>query len=69
MGGQMTLGMGARKAFVFHNGRGSQAGIFAEFKSDNALGYVRTRICAGNQIYRSTCSRCSSPTTSAASYG
>jgi hypothetical protein len=29
----------------------SQEGIFAELKSDNALGYVPTRTWVGNQIY------------------
>ncbi|MCA1853507.1 MAG: IS1380 family transposase [Beggiatoa sp.] len=43
--------LGARKTLVFHNGRGSQEGIFAELKSDNALGYVPTRTWVGNQIY------------------
>jgi hypothetical protein len=43
--------LGARKALAFHNGRGSQEGIFAELKSDNALGYVPTRTWVGNQIY------------------
>ncbi|MGH8564133.1 MAG: hypothetical protein ACREXW_08595 [Gammaproteobacteria bacterium] len=43
--------VGARKALVFHNGRGSQEGIFAELKSDNALAYVPTRTWVGNQIY------------------
>ncbi len=43
--------LGARKVLVFHNGRGSQEGIFAELKSDNALGYVPTRTWVGNQIY------------------
>jgi hypothetical protein len=43
--------VGARKALVFHNGRGSQEGIFAELKSDNALGYIPTRTWIGNQIY------------------
>jgi hypothetical protein len=41
----------ARKVLVFHNGRGSQEGILAELKSDNALGYVPTRSWVGNQIY------------------
>lgn len=35
----------------FHNGRGSQEGIFGELKSDNALAYVPTRTWAGNQTY------------------
>ena len=43
--------LGARKTLVFHNGRGGQEGIFAELKSDNALGYVPTRTWVGNQIY------------------
>ncbi|MGH8589400.1 MAG: IS1380 family transposase, partial [Gammaproteobacteria bacterium] len=43
--------LGARKALVFHNGRGSQEGIFAELKSDNALAYIPTRTWVGNQIY------------------
>ena len=43
--------LGARKALLFHNGRGSQEGIFAELKSDNALGYIPTRTWIGNQIY------------------
>lgn len=43
--------LGARKALLFHNGRGSQEGIFAELKSDNALAYVPTRNWIGNQIY------------------
>jgi hypothetical protein len=43
--------LGARKVLVFHNGRGSQEGIFAELKSDNALGYIPTRTWIGNQIY------------------
>jgi hypothetical protein len=43
--------LGARKVLVFHNGRGSQEGIFAELKSDNALGYIPTRSWVGNQIY------------------
>jgi len=35
----------------FHNGRGSQEGIFGELKSENALAYVPTRTWTGNQIY------------------
>lgn len=35
----------------FHNGRGSQEGIFGELKSENALAYVPTRSWAGNQTY------------------
>jgi hypothetical protein len=36
---------------AFHNGRGSQEGIFAELKSDNALAYVATNTWLGNQVY------------------
>ena len=41
----------AAKVVAFHNGRGSQEGIFAELKSQNALGYVPTRTWRGNQVY------------------
>ncbi|MBL3600661.1 MAG: transposase, partial [gamma proteobacterium endosymbiont of Lamellibrachia anaximandri] len=41
----------AGKVVAFHNGRGSQEGIFAELKSHNALGYVPTRTWRGNQVY------------------
>jgi len=35
----------------FHNGRGSQEGIFAELKTNCHMGYVPVRKCNGNQIY------------------
>ena len=35
----------------FHNSRKSQAGIFGELKSENALAYVPTRTWTGNQTY------------------
>ncbi len=41
----------AAKVVAFHNGRGSQEGIFAELKSQNALSYVPTRTWRGNQVY------------------
>ena len=41
----------ASKLLAFHNGRGSQEGLFAELKSDNQLDYVPTRTWVGNQIY------------------
>ena len=41
----------AAKVVAFHNGRGSQEGIFAELKSHNALSYVPTRTWRGNQVY------------------
>ena len=43
--------LSARKVLAFHNGRGSQEGLFAELKSDNGLDYVPTRTWVGNQIY------------------
>ena len=43
--------LGARKVLAFHNGRGSQEGIFAELKSANQLDYVPARTWVGNQIY------------------
>jgi len=43
--------LGARKVLAFHNGRGSQEGLFAELKTDNQLDYVPTRTWGGNQIY------------------
>lgn len=43
--------LSAAKAVAFHNGRGSQEGVFAELKSQNQLGYVPTRTWHGNQVY------------------
>ena len=43
--------LSARKVLMFHQGRGSQEGIFGELKSDNQLDYVPTRTWVGNQIY------------------
>ena len=43
--------LSARKVLAFHNGRGSQEGLFAELKSDNQLAYVPTHTWVGNQIY------------------
>lgn len=40
-----------RKVVVFHEGRGSQEGIFGELKSDCQMGYVPVRKCLGNQLY------------------
>jgi hypothetical protein len=36
---------------AFHNGRGSQEGIFAELKSQAQMDYIPTRRQAGNQVY------------------
>ncbi len=43
--------LAANKVVAFHNGRGSQEGLFAELKSDNQLAYVPSRKWVGNQIY------------------
>ena len=36
---------------AFHNGRGSQEGIFAELKSQAQMDYIPTRRQAGNRVY------------------
>ena len=41
----------AREVIRFHNGRGSQEGIFAELKSQGQLDYVPTQHLAGNQVF------------------
>lgn len=41
----------AAKTVAFHNGRGSQEGLFAELKSQNQMAYVPTRTWNGNQVY------------------
>ena len=41
------------KAVVLHEGRGSQEGIFAELKSENALAYVPTKTWLGNRAFMS----------------
>ena len=41
----------ASRLVAYHNGRGSQEGIFAELKSHNQLDYVPTRYWNGNKIY------------------
>lgn len=40
-----------QKVVVFHEGRGSQEGIFGELKTDCQMGYVPVRTCLGNQMY------------------
>jgi hypothetical protein len=40
-----------RPLVEFHNGRGSQEGIFGELKSHCQMGYVPVRKCLGNQLY------------------
>jgi hypothetical protein len=41
----------AERVVAFHEGRGSQEGIFGELKSDCQMGYVPVRKCLGNQLY------------------
>lgn len=43
--------LSAAKAVAFHNGRGSQEGIFGELKSQNQMDYVPTHTWCGNQVY------------------
>ena len=43
--------LGAEKLVAYHNGRGSQEGLFAELKLQNALAYVPTRTWTGNKVY------------------
>lgn len=43
--------LSAARAVAFHNGRGSQEGIFGELKSQNQMDYVPTRTWCGNQVY------------------
>jgi len=41
----------AKSVVLFHNGRGSQEGIFADAKNDAGLNVIPTRGLAGNQIF------------------
>ena len=43
--------LSAKHAVAFHDGRGSQEGIFAELKSHCQMDYVPTRRLVGNQLY------------------
>jgi hypothetical protein len=40
-----------QKILAFHEGRGSQEGIFGELKTHCQMGYVPVRKCLGNQTY------------------
>ena len=40
-----------RKVVLFHEGRGSQEGIFAELKTHCQMGYVPVKTRIGNQLY------------------
>lgn len=42
---------GAGAVLAFHNGRGSQEGIFAELKSQANMDYIPTRRRIGNQVF------------------
>lgn len=39
------------RVVAFHNGRGSQEGMFAELKTQTQMDYVPTRTWKGNQVY------------------
>jgi hypothetical protein len=41
----------AKSVVLFHNGRGSQEGIFGDAKTDAALDVISSRRLAGNQIF------------------
>ncbi len=41
----------AASVLNFHNGRGSQEGVFAELKSQTNMDYLPTRRLVGNQVY------------------
>ena len=41
----------AKNVILFHNGRGSQEGIFGDAKTDAALSAIPTKRLAGNQIF------------------
>jgi len=41
----------ANNVAAYHNGRGSQEGIFAELKTHNQLDYIPTRTWNGNKVY------------------
>lgn len=45
----------AKTVLGFHNGRGSQEGVFGELKSHLPFDYIPTRRQIGNQIYALTC--------------
>lgn len=42
---------GAKKALMFHNGRGAQEGVFAEAKDEAQLDYIPVRSLCGNQLF------------------
>ncbi|MGH6636033.1 MAG: hypothetical protein ACRED0_07820 [Gammaproteobacteria bacterium] len=40
----------AKGVVAFHEGRGSQEGVFAELKSDCQIGYIPVTTRVGNQL-------------------
>jgi hypothetical protein len=42
---------GMKKVLAFHNGRGSQEGMFGELKAHCQMDYIATKRLVGNQIY------------------
>ena len=49
-----NMSMPANQVLNFHNGRGSQEGIFSELKSDSWMHYIPTQRLISNQIYLAT---------------
>jgi hypothetical protein len=45
----------AKAVLLYHKGRGSQEGIFAELKSQGSLDYIPTRREIGNRVYMLSC--------------
>jgi hypothetical protein len=45
----------AKAVLFYHNGRGSQEGVFAELKSHGSLDYIPTRREVGNRVYMLAC--------------
>ena len=41
----------AKKVLLYHNGRGSQEGVFGELKSQCQMEYIAVRSLCGNQLY------------------
>jgi hypothetical protein len=47
-----NMRLSAKKVMNFHNGRGAQKGMFAEFNSQTQMDYIPTCRQAGNLVYR-----------------
>jgi hypothetical protein len=39
------------RVVAFHDGRGTQEGLFSELKSESTMSYLPVRTCVGNQLY------------------